>query len=317
MKKLSLVVPVMNEEDNIAPLIEAVRKALRNIDYELIFVDDGSTDLTVQKIKDLADEKTKVIVFNRNFGQTTAMAAGIDEAGGELIATIDGDLQNDPTDIPMMIEKLEKEGWDVVAGRRANRQDGMVLRKIPSKIANWIIRKTTGVYISDYGCTLKLFKKDVAKNLGLYGELHRFIPVLARLYGAKMTEMDVKHHARIYGESKYGIGRTFKVISDLMLMLFFQKYANRPMHLFGGIGFVMFFFGALVDFYLLILKLFGESIGGRPLLTLGVTLLLGGIQLITTGFIAEIVMRTYYEAQDKKPYVIKEIFIGKKIEDNN
>ena len=315
MKKLSLVIPVMNEEENIEPLFKAIREALEGIDYEVILVDDGSTDATVYKIKELADSRTKLIVFNRNFGQTTAMAAGIDEASGELIATLDGDLQNDPSDIPKMIEKLEKEGWDVVAGRRANRQDGFLLRKIPSKIANWIIRKSTGVYISDYGCTLKLFKKDVAKNLGLYGELHRFIPVLARLYGAKMTEMDVKHHPRIHGVSKYGIGRTFKVISDLMLMLFFQKYANRPMHLFGGIGFGMFFFGMIIDFYLFILKLFGENIGTRPLLTLGVMLTLGGIQLITTGFIAEIVMRTYYESQDKKPYVIKEIFVGK--DENN
>lgn len=309
--KLSLVVPVMNEEDNIKPLIERVQSALKEIDYELILVDDGSTDDTIPRIKALADSRTKLVIFNRNFGQTTAMAAGIDEAQGELIATIDGDLQNDPDDICMMIEKLEAEKWDVVAGRRANRQDGVFLRKIPSKIANWIIRKTTGVYISDYGCTLKLFRKDVAKNLGLYGELHRFIPVLAKLYGASMTEVDVKHHARLHGESKYGIGRTFKVISDLMLMLFFQKYANKPMHLFGGVGFFMFSGGMLINVYLLILKLFGESIGGRPLLILGVLMVLLGIQLITTGFIAEIVMRTYYEAQNKKAYVIKEIFLGK------
>jgi len=310
MKKLSLVIPIMNEEDNIKPLLDAVYSALENIDYEVILVDDGSSDKTIENVKKYANERTKLLVFNRNYGQTTAMAAGIDEAQGELIATIDGDLQNDPSDIPMMIEKLEKEGWDVVAGRRANRQDGMVLRKIPSKIANWIIRKTTGVYLNDYGCTLKIFKKDVAKNLGLYGELHRFIPVLAELYGAKMCEVDVKHHARLHGVSKYGIGRTFKVISDLMLMLFFQKYANRPMHFFGGVGFGMFFTGVLINFYLFILKIFGESIGNRPLLILGLMLVVGGIQLISTGFIAELVMRTYYEAQDKKAYVIKEKFRG-------
>jgi glycosyltransferase involved in cell wall biosynthesis len=312
MKKLSVVIPVMNEEENIKPLFKALREALKEIDYELIFVDDGSTDKTVKMIKEEADEKTKLIVFNRNFGQTTAMAAGIDEAEGELIATLDGDLQNDPRDIPIMIKKLEKEGWDVVAGIRAKRQDGFLLRKLPSKIANYIIRKTTGVYISDYGCTLKLFKKDVAKNLGLYGELHRFIPVLAQLYGAKMTQMPVRHHPRIYGVSKYGIGRTFKVISDLMLMLFFQKYGNKPMHLFGTLGFGMFGLGMLINFYLFILKLFGESIGTRPLLILGVMLTLGGIQLITTGFLAEIMMRTYYESQNKKPYVIKEVFVGKR-----
>ena len=312
MKKLSVVIPVMNEEDNIKPLLDEIRKSLKNIDYEVIFVDDGSNDKTVQRIKELADDRVKLIVFSRNFGQTTAMAAGIDAAEGELIATLDGDLQNDPSDIPMMMEKLEKEGWDVVAGRRANRQDGFLLRKVPSKIANWLIRKLTGVYISDYGCTLKLFKSDVAKNLSLYGELHRFIPVLASLYGAKMTEVDVKHHPRIYGKSKYGIGRTFKVISDLMLMLFFQKYATRPMHLFGGVGFFILFLGFLIEFYLLILKLFGESIGERPLFMVGILFIIAGIQLISTGFLAELLMRTYYESQNKKPYVIKEFFVGKK-----
>ncbi len=306
--KLSVVIPVMNEEENIEPLFKALREALQGLDYELIFVDDGSSDNTVAKIKELADERTKLIVFNRNFGQSLAMAAGIDAAQGDVIATIDGDLQNDPRDIPIMLEKMTKEGWDVVAGVRAKRQDGLVLRKIPSKIANWIIRKSTGVYLHDYGCTLKLFKKDVAKNLGLYGELHRFIPVLAKLYGAKMTEMEVRHHPRLYGQSKYGIGRTFKVISDLLLMLFFQKYGTKPMHLFGTLGFGMFGIGMLINLYLFILKLFGSDIGGRPLLILGVMLTLGGIQLITTGFLAEIMMRTYYESQNKKPYVIKEIF---------
>jgi len=309
--KLSVVIPVMTEEDNIGPLFEAVRKALKDIDYELIMVDDGSSDKTVEKMKELADERTKIIVFNRNFGQTTAMAAGIDEAKGELIVTLDGDLQNDPADIPMMIEKLEKEGWDLVAGRRAKRQDGMFLRKIPSKIANAIIRKTTKVYLHDYGCTLKIFKADVAKNLGLYGELHRFIPVLAKMYGANITEVDVRHHPRIHGESKYGIGRTFRVVSDLLLMLFMQKYRTKPMHLFGTLGIPMLGAGLLIDAYMFILKLFGEDIGHRPLLTLGVMLTLGGIQLITTGFIAELIMRTYYESQNKKPYTIKEVYVGK------
>ncbi len=308
MRKLSVVVPVMNEEDNIKPLFDAISNALEGIDYELIFVDDGSKDKTVELIKKYADDRTKLVIFNRNYGQTTAMAAGFDVAEGELIAPIDGDLQNDPLDIPIMMKKLEDEGWDVVAGVRAKRQDGMFLRKIPSKIANWIIRKSTGVYLSDYGCTLKVFKKDVAKNLNLYGELHRFIPVLAEMYGAKMTQMPVRHHARIHGVSKYGIGRTFKVISDLLLMLFFQKYGTKPMHLFGTIGFGMFSIGAIIDFYLFLLKLFGQDIGSRPLLILGVMLTLGGIQLITTGFLAEIMMRTYYESQNKKPYVIKEIF---------
>jgi len=308
MKKLSVVIPIMNEAMNIRPLFKAVREALAGVDYELLLVDDGSTDGTVDIMKEEADERTRILVFNRNYGQTTAMAAGIEAADSELIVTLDGDLQNDPANIPMMMEKLESEGWDVVAGRRLKRQDGFLLRKIPSKIANWIIRRSTGVYIRDYGCTLKIFRKDVAKNLGLYGELHRFIPVLAELYGAKMTEVDVLHHQRVHGVSKYGIGRTFRVISDLLLMLFFQKYGTKPMHLFGTLGFLMFGSGLLVDIYLTIFKILGHDIGGRPLLILGVMLTLGGIHLITTGFLAEIMMRTYYESQQKRPYVIKEIF---------
>jgi glycosyltransferase involved in cell wall biosynthesis len=311
MKKLSLVVPMMNEEENVEPLFKAVREALSEIDYEFILVDDGSTDKTVQKMKELADERTKILVFTRNCGQTQAMAAGIEVAEGELIATIDGDLQNDPSDIPVMIKMLEEEEWDVVAGRRLKRQDGMFLRKIPSKIANYIIRRSTGVYLNDYGCTLKVYRSDVAKNLGLYGELHRFIPVLAKMYGAKIVEMDVKHHARIHGVSKYGLGRTFKVVSDLLLMLFMQKYKTRPMHLFGGLGVASFSVGMLINFYLLLLKLLGEDIGNRPLLTLGIVLVIAGIQLITTGFVAELIMRTYYESQGKTPYTIKETFVVK------
>jgi len=303
--KLSVVVPLMNEEDNIKPLFDRIRETLKDIDYELILVDDGSTDNTVEEIKKYMDERTKLIVFNRNFGQSSAMAAGIEYAEGDIIATIDGDLQNDPADIPMMIEKLN-EGYDVVAGKRAKRQDEPV-RMFLSKIANKVIRKSTGVYISDYGCTLKVFKKDVAKNLGLYGELHRFIPILAKMYGAKMTEVDVKHNERLYGSSKYGMNRIFKVISDLTYLLFMQRFFNKPMHFFGTIGFIMLGMGGLIDFYLLILKIFGEDIGNRPLLTLGTIGIVGGIQLITTGFLAEILTRTYYESQNKKPYIVKEV----------
>jgi len=308
--KLSIVIPIMNEEDNIKPLLDAVYAAVEQFDYELILVDDGSTDTTIERVKELSNERTRLLIFNRNYGQTTAMAAGIEAAHGDIITTLDGDLQNDPTDITMMIEKLEKEGWDVVAGRRLKRQDGMFLRKVPSKIANWIIRRSTGVYISDYGCTLKVFRRDVAKNLGLYGELHRFIPVLAKMYGAKITEVDVKHHARIHGVSKYGIGRTFRVVSDLLLMLFMQKYRTKPMHLFGTLGIASFGAGIVINSYLLLLKLFGEDIGHRPLLTLGIVLIIAGIQLITTGFLAELIMRTYFESQNKKPYAVKEEFVG-------
>jgi len=313
--KISIVVPLMNEEENIKYLIEEVDKALKDYDYELILVDDGSTDNTVKEIKKHMNDKTKLIVLNRNYGQTSAMAAGIEVASGDVIVTIDGDLQNDPNDIPMMIEKLN-EGYDVIAGIRAKRQDEP-FRKFLSKIANKIIRKVTGVHITDYGCTLKVFKRDVAKNLQLYGELHRFIPILAEMYGAKITEVPVKHHERKFGKSKYGFNRTFKVISDLMYLVFMQRFNQKPMHFFGTVGFIMLSFGFLIDFYLFILKLFGESIGNRPLLTLGTMLILGGIQLITTGFLAEIMIRTYYESQGKKPYVIKEIITKQNIEEKN
>ena len=227
---LSLVIPVMNEEDNILPMLERVREALASYTYEVIFVDDGSHDGTVRNLREHGDAHTRTLVLKRNYGQTTAMAAGIDAAQGQYIVTLDGDLQNDPADIPTMLQKLEDEGWDVVAGRRANRQDGMLLRKLPSRMANAMIRKLTGVYLYDYGCTLKLFKAEEAQNLGLYGQLHRFIPVLAHMQGAAIGEMDVRHHARIHGKSKYGLGRTFKVMADLVLMVFMQKYLPRPMH---------------------------------------------------------------------------------------
>ncbi len=309
--KVSLVIPVMNEERNIEPMILAIREAMKGWDYEVLFVDDGSSDQTASNIKKFADEHTKVIIFNKNYGQTTAMAGGIAQAEGDYIVTLDGDLQNDPSDIPAMIDKMEREGVDVVAGIRGKRKDGVIFRKIPSKIANAVIRKLTGVRLHDYGCTLKVFRKEIAKNLGLYGELHRFIPVLAQLQGAKLSEMLVKHHPRIHGRSKYGIGRTLKVISDLMLMVFFQKYLQRPMHLFGVTGIGLFGIGMLINLYLLFLKVMGEDIWGRPLLILGVTLLLGGIQLITIGIVAELVVRTYYESQNKTTYRVKEIFIGK------
>jgi len=308
--KLSVVIPVMNEQESIRPLFDALCASLSSVEHEIILVDDGSTDGTVAQIEAHRPSNLKLVVLNKNYGQTTAMAAGIDEASGELIATMDGDLQNDPGDIPMMMQYLFEHDLDVVAGRRAGRKDGMVLRKIPSLIANAIIRNMTDVHIRDYGCTLKVFKKDVAKNLGLYGELHRFIPVLVQLYGARMEEVDVRHHPRKFGRSKYGIGRTFKVLSDLLFMVFFQKYSQKPMHLFGTLGFLSLFTGLGMNLYLLVLKILGQDIGNRPLLSLGIILTFIGIQLITTGFIAEFIMRTYYESQNKKPYIIRKI-VGK------
>lgn len=308
MIELSVVIPVMNEEDNIPPLLEAVRNALSQFEYEIILVDDGSTDNTRKRVLENADERTVLVELRKNYGQSTAMAAGIDHASGEFIAMLDGDLQNDPTDIPSMLDLLKKEDWDVVAGNRKNRKDGMVLRKIPSKIANALIRRWTGVYIKDYGCTLKVFRREIAEDLGLYGELHRFIPVLAKLQGAKITQVDVKHHARRFGKSKYGINRTFKVLSDLVLMVFFRKYIQKPMHLFGTIGFISLGIGVLINFYLLILKILGHDIWGKPLLILGLIFLLGGIQLITIGIIAEITVRTYFESQNKKTYKVRRLY---------
>ena len=302
---LSVIVPVMNEQGNIQPLIARIAEALARVEHELIFVDDGSSDCTVAEIERFATPATRVLVLSRNYGQTTAMAAGIDAAHGELIVMLDGDMQNDPHDIPLMMERMREGDWDVVAGIRARRKDGFLLRRMPSKLANWLIRRVTNVHISDYGCTLKLFKSEVAKNLGLYGELHRYIPVLATMHGARMTEMRVRHHARHAGVSKYGIGRTLRVASDLMLMVFLRKYGQRPMHLFGTVGIISFVTGCFLNAYMLFEKLMGASIAGRPLLFLGLLLTVAGIQLISTGFIADLIMRTYYESQNKKPYQIK------------
>lgn len=308
MRELSVVIPVMNEEDNVKPMIEAVNAALKDYDYEMIFVDDGSTDATRQRIKDSLSDRIKLVELRKNYGQSTAMAAGIDFTTGTYVTMLDGDLQNDPTDIPMMLEKLKAEDWDVVAGNRKNRQDGAVLRKLPSKIANAIIRSMTKVYIQDYGCTLKVFKREIAEDLGLYGELHRFIPVLAAMQGAKIVQVDVKHHARKFGKSKYGLGRTFRVMSDLVTMVFFRKYSQKPMHLFGTMGFISLILGIIINIYMLILKIMGEDIWGKPMLLLGMILLLGGIQLITIGILAEISMRTYYESGSKKTYQVRKVW---------
>ncbi|MEH0154899.1 glycosyltransferase family 2 protein [Limibacter armeniacum] len=308
--ELSVVVALMNEEDNVIPLVKQIQESLNDFDYEIILVDDGSSDQTVERVKSISDKRVNLVVFTKNYGQTTALAAGIDYAKGKYIVTMDGDLQNDPSDIPMMLKKLKEENWDVVAGRRANRQDGALLRKLPSKLANAMIRRMTGVYLKDYGCTLRVFRSHIAKNLGLYGELHRYIPVLIQMQGGRTTEVDVKHHARIHGSSKYGLGRTTKVISDLFLMVFLQKYMQKPIHLFGLLGLLSFAVGGGINMYLLIVKLMGQDIWGRPLLILGVTLLLAGIQFLFFGVMAELLIRIYFESQNKKTYLVREHFRG-------
>jgi len=308
MRDLSVVITVMNEEENIHPLVDAIRDALNRMDYEVIFVDDGSTDATRIKIKEVIDDRITLVELRKNYGQSTAMTAGIDYSTGKYIALLDGDLQNDPADIPMMLDKLISEDWDVVAGNRKDRKDGAFLRKIPSKIANAIIRAMTKVYIRDYGCTLKVFRREIAEDLGLYGELHRFIPVLAAMQGARIVQVDVRHHARRFGKSKYGLGRTFRVMSDLVTMVFFRKYSQKPMHLFGTMGFILLFIGIVINLYLLVLKFMGEDIWGKPLLILGLITLLGGIQLITIGILAEMNMRTYYETGHKKTYQVRRVW---------
>lgn len=306
---ISIVICVYNEEENVRPLIEQITAAMDGYDYEIIYVDDGSTDGTLSELKSIRHNRLKSIELRKNYGQSLALMAGIDAAQGEWIVTLDGDLQNDPSDIPAMLKLAKEEDWDMVVGLRAKRKDGMLLRKIPSLIANWIIRNAAGVHLKDYGCALKVMRSETAKEMGIYGELHRFITVLAHLDGAKITQVPVKHHARRFGKSKYGLNRTFKVISDLLLMLFFKKYMQKPMHLFGNLGLALFSIGAIINLYLGYLKIIlGQDIWGKPLLILGLMLVIGGIQLVTVGIVVEIQMRTYFESQQKRPYRIRRVY---------
>lgn len=309
-EKLSIVVPVYNEEENVGLLVARLEGALHSVNYEIILVDDGSTDNTRQEIKKLSNTNVALIELKKNYGQSLALASGIDYATGDYIITMDGDLQNDPDDILMMLNKAKTEDWDVVTGIRQKRKDNLV-RTFPSKIANWIIRKSTHLDIQDHGCALKVFNKETAKELNLYGEMHRYITLLAFLNGARITEVKVKHHQRQFGKSKYGLGRTTKVINDLILLLFQRKYLQKPIHLFGNIGLLCFATGSLILVYLLISKFgFGQDIGNRPLLILGILLMFVGVQFFTTGFIIDLQMRTYFESQHKRPYKIRKIFIG-------
>lgn len=310
---LSIVVAVKDEEENIAPLAQQLSAALVGWSYETIFVDDGSTDGTLEALRRLSLPGLKIIQLRKNYGQSLALMAGIDQAQGEYVVTLDGDLQNDPADIPAMVSEAIAGNWDMVAGVRMGRQDNLWSRKIPSVLANWVIRNTSGVRLLDYGCALKVIRTEIARDLGLYGELHRFMPVLAVLEGASITQMPVRHHPRRHGSSKYGLERSFKVLSDLLLMLFFKKFMRRPMHLFGGIGLALFAIGALINLYLGWLKLLGHDIWGKPLLLLGLMLVLAGLQFITIGIVVEIQMRTYYESQQKRPYQIRKIFTPEQV----
>jgi Glycosyltransferases involved in cell wall biogenesis len=302
----SVVIPLYNEEGNVKALISAVDQVLSDYRYELILVDDASTDRTRRIIEELAHPRTVLIAFKKNYGQSSALMAGIDYARGDYIITLDGDLQNDPADIPMMVDMLEGGDYDLVVGRRHKRKDNF-LRTLPSRVANAIIRYTTQLQIKDHGCALKVFTRETAKGLRLYGEQHRFITLLAHFDGARITEVDVRHHARRAGVSKYGMGRTFKVINDLLLLLFTQRYLQKPIYLFGNLGLVTFLLGGIINIYLLIDKLMGNEIGGRPLLILGVLLVFVGIQFFTIGILVDLQMKTYYETQDKRPFNIRQI----------
>lgn len=308
-EKVSFVVPMYNEEDNVGPLCESISSAMKDSDhpFEMILVNDGSRDQTWKRMHEAGERYRELVAIDllTNYGQSPALAAGIDKAEGELIVLMDGDLQNDPADVPMMIDTLISGDLDMVAGERVKRKDKAISRKIPSRIANFMIRMITGVKLKDYGCALRVFRREVARNLGLYGELHRYINVLAVLQGARVAQVPVLHHPRKSGKSKYGLGRTLRVVSDLVLIMFFQRYQNKPMHIFGTLGIITFGAGAIIDLYFFVLKLLGNDIWGKPLLLLGFILTIGGIQIITTGIIAEILMRTYYESQNKKPYQVK------------
>lgn len=309
MINLSVIIAVYNEEENIKPLITSINMALINsgLEYEVIFVDDGSSDNTIKKIRENIDGNITLIELKRNFGQTAAMKAGIDLAGGEYIATLDGDLQNDPEDLLMMLDLLRKNDIDIVTGIRAERQDDFFLRKIPSVVANFIVRKVTHTNIKDNGCGIKVFKSPVLKELPLYGERHRFLASLAAMDGATVAQVEVKHHPRVHGKSKYGLGRTMKVISDLMLMSFSRKYRQKPMYLFGTIGIITILAGSVILLWLLIQKIMGQDIWGRPVMILGVLLMFIGFQIISTGLILELVIRNDYESNSAKPYKIKRI----------
>lgn len=310
MKELSIIIPLFNEEESVPHLAERIKHSLAGFEYEIIWVDDGSQDQTRRQIKKHSDHRTKLISLSRNFGQTAAISAGIEAAEGNYIVTIDGDLQNNPEDIPMMLAKLKEGDWDVVTGFRKNRKDSLV-RLIPSWVANRMIRWISGIAIRDYGCSLKVFKSASAKSLQLYGELHRFIPILIIMQGRSITEIEVSHSPRKFGKSKYGLSRTSRVLSDLFLLFFFQKYLRRPIHFFGPLGMITLIAGIAISSYLLVVKIQGHEIGGRPLLMLGVLLVLAGIQFLTFGLIAELMMRIYFESQNKKIYLIKEVFSGK------
>jgi len=307
---ISVIVPVLNEEESLPLLHDSLTRVLaeRGLRYEIIVVDDGSTDRSVDVLRELqaSDEHLRVVCFRRNFGQTAAFAAGFDRAQGEIVVTIDADLQNDPADIPALVSKLQ-EGYDVVSGWRVDRQDRFLDRRLPSIIANRFIGWATGVRIHDYGCSLKAYRRDVLADVRLYGELHRFIPALAHAAGARVAEIPVRHHPRRFGATKYGISRTLKVLLDLLVVRFLMSYSTRPIHVFGLLGMVSALIGTVILAYLGVVRLIlQQDIGNRPITLLAILLVVVGMQLVTSGLLAELVTRTYYESQGKPIYTVRE-----------
>ena len=304
---VSIVVPLYNEEESIPHLYKALKSVMdaEGKDYELLFIDDGSTDKTFSLITEFArnDKKVRPFSFRRNFGQTAAFVAGFDHAEGDVIVTLDGDFQNDPKDIPKLLSKIGE--YDIVSGWRRKRKDKFLTRRLPSKVANWIISKVTGVKLHDYGCSLKAYKADVIKNINLYGEMHRFIPAVASWYGVNITEVETDHHPRKYGRSKYGISRTKSVILDLITVKFLQSFSTKPLQAFGTWGLLSCASGMAISLYLTVVKLSGQEIGGRPLLLLGILLIIVGIQLIGMGLLGEMLVRVYHEGQKKPIYSLR------------
>lgn len=309
--ELSIVVPIYNEEENVEPLVRSIEKVMGSLGrpWELIFVDDGSTDETFEKLQAICPRQKaiRVIRLRRNFGQTAAMSAGFDHARGGVIITMDGDLQNDPDDIPALLKSLE-EGYDIVNGWRRERKDVWLTKVLPSRIANWLIGRMTGVMLHDYGCSLKAYRSEVIKEIPLYGELHRFIPALAAIHGARITEAPVRHHPRLKGKSKYTLAKTFRVLMDLIIVIFLKSFAQKPFHIFGWVGLILFLLGVGVDGYLALQKIFlGVELAKRPMLLFGTLLILAGLQLFSMGILAEIQVRTYHESQGKPIYTIREM----------
>lgn len=308
--EISVVIPIYNEVESLPTLVEAIATTLQatNLTYEIICADDGSQDGSTELLKQLAASRDdlRAVLLRRNYGQSAAMSAGFNYARGRAIVTLDGDLQNDPADIPLLLAKLN-EGYDLVSGWRKDRKDN-ASRVLPSKIANWLIGRVTGVELHDYGCSLKAYRAELAADVNLYGELHRFLPALAFIEGARITEMPVRHYARKFGKSKYGLGRTFRVLMDLLTIAFIKKFLTRPMHVFGSMGVVSMLLGTGLGLYLTFLKLaFAEDIGNRPLLILAVLLFLTGVQLFSFGLLAELLMRTYHESQGRPIYRVREV----------